>query len=354
MLRKARTLLLAVLALALVAATDARADGLPVADLDTTRTGISSPNGSSHYYAVSSRGRTELLSVTPERERGLRRLALDGILAVPGVAFDGTTSGLSADGNTLVLIEPRRGFPRRRTRLVVVDTERWEVFDRIDLRGDFSFDAISPDGSTIYFIHYLDRRDPTKYEVRAYDTVPGRLRPEPVIDARTAPTVMRGFPITRETSPDGALEYTLYDGGGGTPFVHALDTTDATAFCIDLPQLEDSPDLFTAGLDVAPDGGSIAVLDGSKGPPVAVIETGTWSVSDPAAAEPSGAEDDGIPSWWAVAAIAMLIAGLIGVLGRRRSAALPADPMPELPGDEPGTDPAADGEPSSGERQSVG
>ena len=61
--------------------------------------------------------------------------------------------------------------------------------------------------------------------MRAYDLVRGRLLHAPVVDPRETDEKMRGNPISRALSPDGRWAYTLYDGGGGTPFVHALDTS---------------------------------------------------------------------------------------------------------------------------------
>jgi hypothetical protein len=102
----------------------------------------------------------------------IRARAVRGRFAVPAVALDGTAGGLSADRATLVLIRPRARFPRDETPLVVLDARRLIVRDRITLRGDFSFDALSPDGATMYLIHYLSRRDPTRYDVRAYRARP--------------------------------------------------------------------------------------------------------------------------------------------------------------------------------------
>jgi hypothetical protein len=337
---------------ALLPTASARADGLPVGGLDTTDHGISATDGAAHYYALPAGDRrTELLEVVPSRDVDLRRLDLRGTLAVPGIALDGTTSGLSADGKTLALIEPRRRFPRERTPIALIDTERMKVFDRFALPGDFSFDAISPDGSVLYFIHYLDPRDPGRYEVRAYDTVPGELRQEPVIDRRTAPQVMRGFPLTRTTSSDGAWEFTLYDGAGKTPFVHALNTADGTALCIDLPQLDDVGNLNWVELAPAPDGGAIAVVH--RRSPVAEIDTTDWTVSAPATGHDGTATaGGGIPLWWSMPAAALLV--LLGlcawIVRRRRSAAPPEDPLPGL-----GTDPrGAPRRDEEGERDKAG
>ena len=56
-----------------------------------------------------------------------------------------------------------------------------------------------------------------------------RLLPAPVVDPREPDERMRGMPITRATTADGRWEYTLYDGTGSYPFVHALDTVRAEA-----------------------------------------------------------------------------------------------------------------------------
>jgi len=76
--------------------------------------------------------------------------------------------------------------------------------------------ALSPDGATLYLIQYTSRRDPTRYEVRAYDLPRDRLRPGAIVDPREPDERMRGFPITRSTSRDGRWAYTLYDGAGAT------------------------------------------------------------------------------------------------------------------------------------------
>lgn len=123
-------------------------------------------------------------------------------------------------------------FPRNDTRFVIVDRllrPRAEV--RLD--GDFSFDAISPDGSELFLVEYLDRKDPSVYRVRVYDVAAGRLVGKPLIDSETAAIAMRGLPMTRATV--GPREFTLYDGYG-KPFVHALDTAQRSALCIPLPR----------------------------------------------------------------------------------------------------------------------
>ena len=67
---------------------------------------------------------------------------------------------------------------------------------------------------------------------------------------------MRGQPLSRAMSPDGRWAYTLYDGNGETPFVHALDTSRATARCIDLDAIGGDENLWRLRLACAATGSS--------------------------------------------------------------------------------------------------
>ena len=136
--------------------------------------------------------------------------------------------------------------------------------DVITLRGDFSFDALSPNGRLLYLVEYLSPDDPSRYLVRLYDLKAHRLLPDPIIDPREVGDVMRGMPVTRSYSPDGRFAYTLYDGAGEHPFIHALDTVEKSARCIDLHGLMGFQRLGDLKLDVSPDGGAIAVTLGRE------------------------------------------------------------------------------------------
>jgi hypothetical protein len=204
---------------------------------------------------------------------------LPGSFTVPAVAYDGSASGLSADGKTLILIEPRARFPRARTVLAVLDAKRLVLHKVVTLAGDYSFDAISAGGTTMFLIQYTSAKDPTRYEVRAYDVRGGRLFPNSVVDPHEDQDAMRGSPITRATSPNGRWAYTLYDGAGGTPFVHALDTEKRQARCIDLAVLVGRNDLWRLRLSVLHSGLSLAV--GTPRHAVALIDTNNFSVTAP-------------------------------------------------------------------------
>ena len=103
--------------------------------------------------------RLTLEVIDSESELRLRRVLLPGRLAVPAIAYDATPSGITPDGRTLVLIKPRRAFPRAETSFAIVDTRRLRIRRTLRLRGDFSFDAISPDGRLMYLIRYPSSRN---------------------------------------------------------------------------------------------------------------------------------------------------------------------------------------------------
>jgi hypothetical protein len=243
-------------------------------------------------------------------------------LAVPAVALDGSASGLSADGRTLVLVRPRQ-FPARRTDYAVLDARSLRVRDRIGLRGDFHFDAISPDGRTLYLIHYTGD-DPLDYAVRAYDVPAHRLVAKPIVDPHEPDEQMRGLPLTRVTSPDGVWAYTLY-AGGDAPFIHALDTRDRTARCIDLPAAAAGSDVGAMRMRLG--GGRLVVLQGTT--PAAFVDARTFRVSEPsapvaasppAAVTPDKGDDSGGAPWTLIGALglACLLAGVAIAVAARR------------------------------------
>jgi hypothetical protein len=302
---RALILLLAVTA-ACVPAT-AAADGLPVLGIDVGSSGVSVPASPDRYVTIDEGGRTLVERIARNSGRVVRYASMPGTFTIPAVAYDGSASGLSADGRTLVLIEPRQSFPRRVTRFALLDAGGLDLFRTITLDGDFSFDAISPHGRTMYLVNYTHAGDPTRYAVRAYDLSAGRLLPKPIVDPLEHSDKMRGSPITRLTSPDGRWAYTLYDGAGTTPFVHALDTSAGTAHCIDLDMLTGRSDLWA--LRLQGERGHVRIVAAHE--PVAVVDTATFSASLPSG--PSGRD---LRPWLAAAVAGLGIA--LALLAKRR------------------------------------
>jgi hypothetical protein len=307
-------LCLVVVAVCLGGAAPALADGLPVLGVDVGSKGLVSPGGHARYVTLPAGRTTTLAQTATTGGRVLRWAGLVGTWTIPAVAYDGSASGLSADGRTLVLIEPRVSFPRARTRFLVVDTKKFGIVDaRVTLRGDFSFDALSPDGLTMYLIQYYSP-DPTRYHVRAYDLANLRLLPKPIVDPRETGDEMRGAPLTRATSPDGRWAYTLYDGAGGTPFVHALDTKMKRARCIDMPMLIGRRDLWQLKLDVSRGGRLLAVRSAAK--TVGLVNTRTFAAWRPK--PPVAQSGGGTSKTWPIAGGIAFVALLGALFGLRR------------------------------------
>ena len=131
------------------------------------------------------------------RPRPRVEILLRGTFTIPAVAYDGSASGLSGDRRTLVLIEPRTSFPRVATSLLVLHARTLAYRSLVKLPGDFSFDAVSPDGSRLYLIQYLSPTDPTRYAVRGFDLASMRLTPKRIVDPREPDETMRGNPLSR-------------------------------------------------------------------------------------------------------------------------------------------------------------
>jgi hypothetical protein len=293
-------------------ASAASADGLPVVGVEAPEGGV---GGDVRYVALPDERNT----FVERTERGTGTLLgsriLRGRFEIPVVAYDGSAGGLSADGKTLVLITPRPRFPRAQTRFAVLDAPSLRLRKTMTLRGDYSFDALSPAGRWMYLIHYTAPKDPLQYEVVALDLRTGKLAPEPIVDPREPNEKMNGHPLTRATSADGRWAYTLYEGAEH-PFVHALDTTRRDARCIDLHWLMGRKGLWELRFALRAEGRELA-LRTPRGEAVAVVDTSTFEASPPRAA--------GLALWpkAGLSAIALLvvIAGLVYVIrSRSRSA----------------------------------
>ncbi|HEX4679408.1 MAG TPA: hypothetical protein VH210_09455 [Gaiellaceae bacterium] len=302
---------------ALAVTATAAADGLPVLGIDVGAQGVTAAGSPDRYVTIRDGASTlvERIARNGGRIRGWQRIA--GTFTIPAVAYDSSAGGLSADGSTLVLIQPRQSFPRAQTTFALFDARRLRLQRTITLRGDFSFDAVSPRGRKMFLINYTAPADPTRYTVRAYDLQAGALLPKPIIDPAERSDKMRGAPITRLLSADGRWAYTLYDGAGGEPFVHALDTVTSRAHCIDLPMLVGNQTLWGMRFTRGP--GAQLRIGPSSGEQVAVVDTTTFVPSVPAVPASSN-----LRPWLIGAALAVL--SLLVALGatRRRFRGRPA------------------------------
>jgi hypothetical protein len=320
-------LLLGVLVCAVWApAPAAGAAGPPLPSSASGRAGAVAPGGTERLLARRVAADTLVSAVRRNDGRVLRSRRIAGRWSVPAVTLYGGTTGLSADGGTLVLAHPTDDYPPASTRLAVLDARRLLVRRSIALRGFFTVDAISPDGRWLYVIQYAGD-DVLDYRVRALDTRTGRLAARDVVDPREPDEQMGGLPMTRVMSRDGRWAYTLY-GGGEETFIHALDTVGRTAACIDLDMLPPESDLSGVRLRLSADAQRIHVR--SRGSLVATVDARTFAVSEPGTAAPNppparhvaAPDDAGLP-WRTL----LIVGGLAGVctagvvIARRRARA---------------------------------
>jgi hypothetical protein len=268
-----RILLVLGLAFACAVWTTTLASGAgPSPGLSAARQGLS--NGKLRYLALPASTTTEV-QVVDRDARMLRHMRVKGIWGIPLVAYDGTAEGLFPNGRTLLLAQDLYNGQtlRTTTKFTLVDTRRMRVSRRIQLRGAFTFDAVSRDGRYLYLIEYMSPEDPSSYRVRAYDLRGAGLLAKIVSDKRSWATDMRGLPITR-TWKDG-WAYTLY-GANARPFIHALDTRNVAAVCINLPW-KTSPDrFFDYRLKI--DGDGNLVVRGPNGRALAVIDRQSFKI----------------------------------------------------------------------------
>jgi hypothetical protein len=303
------------------------ADGLPLPVDNVGGTGVVSPDGAARYVTVSNADHTVVERIDTANGRVTRTLQLNGRYTIPAVALDATPGGLSADGSTLILISPRVSFPRETTAFVRIDTEHFTNPHQFTLRGDFSFDALSPDGSTMFLINYTAPRDPTEYHVRAFDLAGEQLQPGVIADPDEKADEMYGYALSRVTSPDGSWAYTLYLGREH-PFIHALDTKRAVADCIDVDELDTrSMDLYGMRLRWGA-GGNYLVVAGRRAPLLTVDPythaVGRIPADDVAASVGRGEAAPTGPSaatpWIGVGAVGagLAMAAVVGLLALRR------------------------------------
>jgi hypothetical protein len=315
-----RTALVAAAVAALAGGGTAYADGAPVAGVTSGGPGVTS--GALRYVALPTPSGTAVAQI--DRASGTVNgfASLRGSWGIPQVAFDGSTAGISAGGQVLVLGRNAMTLYPKRTQFALVNPVKMRLNRIVTLRGAFFFDAISPDGGTMYLIQLASPRNFLHYAVRAYDLGHDRLLPGVVVDKTEPDERMAGMPMARATSADGVWAYTLYQKPDGSEFVHALDTSARTARCIDLPRLavQDMLRLAIEGgrLDVITDGQVLAAVDRTSFTVTRSPAPVTHSSPAPTASQtPARRSSSGAPLWAAVPA-GLLLAGVAALAVRRR------------------------------------
>ena len=274
--------------------------------------GVVSPDGKTRYLALGSGLNTviETVSTAGGSLQGWATLA--GAWGIPAVTYNSDGgAGLSRDGKTLVLTTLGQTSI---TQVELLNTRTLSVRDRFVLNGSFTYDAMSPDGTRLYFIQWVDQTNLNKYVVRAYDLHTHTLRPGSIADRTQKSWVMQGQPLTRTTSANGRWVYTLYQNPGGYPFIHALDTVRGVAHCIGLPYTGDVGGLFNLILGLGKGDRTLAV-HWKSGRPWLAVDTASFRITYVRGA--------GFPWRWAgggAGGTALVAAAALLLLQRRRRA----------------------------------
>jgi len=216
------------------------------------------------YAATVSAERTTVRAVSVRSGQELARADLDGAFRLPPVGPGGLPGGLSRDGRRLVLEgESEAGA----SRFTVLDAASLDSIAEVVLPGSFTYDVQSPDGSVLYLLEYPESDHSGRYQVRAFDIGLDRLRQEIVVDKVTLQSAMEGHPVAQLLDGDGRISYTVYVNDHHGPFIHALNTTDGTAICIDLPKegRENHAAGKYWGLALSADGGTLLAANAALG-----------------------------------------------------------------------------------------
>jgi hypothetical protein len=214
--------------------------------------------------------------------------SIAGAWRLPTVGLDPMPVGVSADGSTVVLVEDRaeEAAPTGPTRFAIVERSLRAEPRIVELPGVFDFDTLSPDGSIFYVAEHVPGPLVGRYQVRAIDTATGRMRPEIIVDKRNVDEAMAGWAIDQELRPDGMV-LTLYRGVEH-PFIHALQSVEAWAFCIDLPErgMDDAAATADWGVVATADGRSNLAVNATLGM-IVDVDPGEFTVRRVVDFEPS-------------------------------------------------------------------
>jgi outer membrane protein assembly factor BamB len=190
---------------------------------------------------------------------------VDGAWRLPTIGPDPIPVGVSANGQTIVLIEDGAPATPGKTRFAILAKGVGGPAKVMELKGRFDYDALSPDGRTLYVVEHLDADAGGSYQVRAVDVATGRLQDGVIADKRNISEAMAGYPLAQLRRDDGTV-FTLYRGLQH-PFIHALNTKEGWALCLDLPATGAASEVAAGdwGLAQSADGGTVYAANATLG-----------------------------------------------------------------------------------------
>ncbi len=290
--------------------------------------GTPSRNWDTLYVATPGATSTRVVALAPASGTVLRATTVAGRWTLPAIGLARVPDGLSDDGSTLVL--QQLGGTHAASRFAVLNSTLRTPARVLSLHGWFEYDAVSPEGATLYLIEHLASNDLTRYRVRSYDVSAQQINEGIIVDKRELDEAsMQGLPNTRVS--DGTWAYTLYRSAKG-PFIHALNLEQGFAVCIDLPAGARSADRTARLWSLAYDerGSSLYAVNTALGMVVRVrvdeanpfdykVTTGTFA---PAPAAAGIATEAGVGSVTLTSDGSLLLAGGAGGLSAIRTADL--------------------------------
>ncbi len=238
--------------------------------------GVTSNDGALRFVAIDANGSTLIAATKTSDGSAWKSQTVAGSFGIPMLTQRGPAGGMFRDGSAFVL--QSTGY-KATTQFMLLGTQDLATRDSIALKGNFAFDALSPDGSRLYLIQHRSEQDVQHYTVRAYDLNAHKLLPGRIADKTQKGWVMQGWPVSRATSDSGRWAYTLYANPGGMPFIHALDTVKGVAHCVGIPwpatDYNQSP-VFSYTLSLK---GTKLLVKQNDGRTYRTVNTTNWKVS---------------------------------------------------------------------------
>lgn len=215
----------------------------------------------SRYYTVTQLTATERLNaLDPASGLTLAQATIPAGYVLPSLGFQGPTAGLSPNGQWLVLTRQSGNV----SSFLVGASSLSRPFKTVKVNGDFTFDALSNDGQSLYLIQKMGDRN--HYQVRLYDLASQSLAVQPVADKREPNEPMNGIRGDSVADPHGNYVFTVYARNNG-PFIHALPLSQPVAWCLDLPakNASDLEEQFHWSLAINQEGSLVYAVNASSG-----------------------------------------------------------------------------------------
>jgi hypothetical protein len=213
--------------------------------LRTLPLGVATQDWSMLYATEWGLDRTTVRALDPRTGQTVRETSVTGRYTLPEAGVGAALGGLSPNGRWLALggqpsVEVGdNNVTRERSHLAVLDTAFAQQPKRIELDGNFTFDALSNDGASLYLIETLPHESTATpglgYKVRLYDLNTSTLQPGVVVDKTAIAETMSGTRQSSIASPDGQWVYSLYLNEAKGPFIHMLNLSGRYAICVFLP-----------------------------------------------------------------------------------------------------------------------